>query len=84
MHDNYVLHGDGIYTLYLGVGIMSENFESKLKQFKEYLTNIEYLSSANSVLYWDMRVGIPKKAIRTLINGKEKVAYMAQRYLLAS
>lgn len=57
------MYRDGIYTLYLGEGIMSENFEGKLRQFKDYLTNIEYLSSANSVLYWDMRVGIPKKAI---------------------
>lgn len=42
---------------------MTENFESKLKEFKEYMSKIEYLNSASGVLYWDMRVGIPKKGI---------------------
>ena len=37
--------------------------EEKLLEFKEYLKKIEYLNSATSVLYWDMRVGIPSKAI---------------------
>jgi carboxypeptidase Taq len=40
---------------------MGENFEIKVKEFKEYLTKIEYLNSAISVLSWDMMVGIPKK-----------------------
>jgi carboxypeptidase Taq len=40
---------------------MGENFETKLKEFKEHLTKIEYLNSATSVLAWDMMVGIPKK-----------------------
>lgn len=40
---------------------MGENFEVKLKDFKDYLTKIEYLNSATSVLSWDMMVGIPKK-----------------------
>ncbi|MDI6618373.1 MAG: carboxypeptidase M32 [Clostridiales bacterium] len=42
---------------------MKEDFKARLDEFKEYLKNIEYLQSASSVLYWDMRVGIPKKAI---------------------
>lgn len=33
------------------------------EEFKELLKKIEYLKSASSVLYWDMRVGAPKKAI---------------------
>jgi carboxypeptidase Taq len=41
--------------------IMNENFEEKLKEFKDYLTKLEYLNSAESVLSWDMMVGIPKK-----------------------
>jgi carboxypeptidase Taq len=42
---------------------VGENFEAKLGEFKEYLTKIEYLNSATNLLYWDMRVGIPKKGI---------------------
>lgn len=42
---------------------MDQNFEDKLKKFREYLTKIEYMSSATGVLYWDMRTGIPKKGI---------------------
>lgn len=40
---------------------MGENFHTKLEEFKEYLTKIEYLNSATSVLSWDMMVNIPKK-----------------------
>ena len=42
---------------------MTEEQLKKLTEFKEYLTKIEHLNSAIGVLYWDMRVGIPKKAI---------------------
>jgi carboxypeptidase Taq len=35
----------------------------KISEFKEYLKKIEYLNSASSVLAWDMRVGMPKKAV---------------------
>lgn len=42
---------------------MSITFDEKLKEFKEYVSKIEYLNSAISVLYWDMRVGMPKKGI---------------------
>lgn len=42
---------------------MNENYENKLKEFKEYLSKMEYLNSASSVLYWDMRVGMPKKGV---------------------
>lgn len=42
---------------------MSENFEKKLAEFKEYLKDLEYLNSANAVLYWDARVNTPKKGI---------------------
>lgn len=40
---------------------MGESFHTKLKEFKEYLTKIEYLNSATSVLSWDMMANIPKK-----------------------
>ncbi len=36
--------------------------EKKLEEFKEYMRKLEYLNSAIGVIYWDMRVGIPKKA----------------------
>ncbi|WP_373897170.1 carboxypeptidase M32 [Haloimpatiens sp. FM7315] len=42
---------------------MNKEFEEKLKEFKEYLSKIEYLNCASSVLYWDMRVGAPKKGM---------------------
>lgn len=42
---------------------MEKEFEVKLKEFKEYLSKLEYLNCASSVLYWDMRVGAPKKGI---------------------
>lgn len=40
---------------------MGENLDKKLKEFKEYMTKIEYLNSATSVLSWDMMVYIPRK-----------------------
>jgi carboxypeptidase Taq len=40
---------------------MGESSNLRLKEFKEYLTKIEYLNSAASVLSWDMMVSIPKK-----------------------
>lgn len=42
---------------------MKEEFKNKLDEFKKYLSNIEYLSSATGVLYWDAKVEIPKKGI---------------------
>lgn len=42
---------------------MREGYEIKLGEFKEYLKKLEYLNNSVAVLYWDMRVGIPKKAI---------------------
>lgn len=42
---------------------MKEEFKNKLDEFKKHLSNIEYLNSATGVLYWDTRVGIPKKGI---------------------
>jgi carboxypeptidase Taq len=42
---------------------MTEKQEIKLQDFKEYLKKLEYLNNSVGVLYWDMRVGIPKKAI---------------------
>lgn len=38
-------------------------YEEKLKELKEVITKIEYLSSATNVLYWDSRVYAPKKGI---------------------
>jgi carboxypeptidase Taq len=40
-----------------------ENYEVKLKEFKEHLQKIEYINNAVSLAYWDMRVSIPKKGI---------------------
>ena len=40
-----------------------DNLAKKLEEFKEYNRKIEYLNSASSVLYWDMRVGIPSKGV---------------------
>lgn len=42
---------------------MKDDTKLKLEELREYIKNIEYLKSAVSVLYWDMRVGIPKKGI---------------------
>lgn len=42
---------------------MREGYDIKLGEFKEYLKKLEYLNNSVAVLYWDMRVGIPKKAI---------------------
>ena len=42
---------------------MDKNNEQKISELKDYIRNIEYMSSAVSVLYWDSRVGIPKKGI---------------------
>ncbi len=42
---------------------MNEDFNKKLTGFKEYLKDLEYLNSANAVLYWDARVNIPKKGL---------------------
>lgn len=40
---------------------MREEVQKKLEEFKDYIRKIEHLSSAASVLYWDMRVNMPKK-----------------------
>lgn len=42
---------------------MEQKNDTKIQEFKDYLRNIEYLNNASGVLYWDMRVGIPKKGI---------------------
>lgn len=42
---------------------MDKIVQEKIRDFKEYLKKLEYLNSAVGVLYWDMRVGIPKKGI---------------------
>lgn len=42
---------------------MCEQFNQHLKGFKEELQKLEYLNSALGVLYWDMRVGIPRKSV---------------------
>jgi len=38
-------------------------FTDKLRAFKEYMRDIEYLNGALSALYWDARVSIPKKGV---------------------
>lgn len=40
---------------------MGENLKTKLEEFKKYITKIELLNSATSVLSWDMMVKIPRK-----------------------
>lgn len=42
---------------------MKEGFDVKLQEFKEHLSKLEYLNCASGVLYWDMRVGAPKKGV---------------------
>ena len=42
---------------------MDEKELAMLQEFKEYNTKIEYLNSALGVLYWDMRVGMPKNGV---------------------
>ncbi len=42
---------------------MEKETEIIIEEFKEYLRNIEYLKNSIDVLYWDMRVGIPRKAV---------------------
>lgn len=42
---------------------MKKETETIIEEFKEYLKNIEYLKNSIEVLYWDMRVGIPVKAV---------------------
>lgn len=37
--------------------------KEKIEQFKKYITELEYLKNAIEILYWDMRVGIPVKAV---------------------
>lgn len=45
-----------------GIG-MDKAVQEKIQEFKEYLKKLEYLNSAIGVLYWDMRVGIPRKGV---------------------
>jgi len=39
------------------------NYEKTFDEFKNYLKKIDYLSSAEAVLYWDMRTVIPKQGV---------------------
>lgn len=42
---------------------MENKIDEQLTELKEHLKNIEYMNSALNLLYWDMKVGIPKKGI---------------------
>jgi carboxypeptidase Taq len=42
---------------------MVKQFETMLSDFKDYLQKIKDISDATSVLYWDMRTGMPKKGV---------------------
>lgn len=53
---------------------MDQMIEEKLVELKKYVRDIEYLNSAVSVLYWDMRVGIPKKGVE---NRGEVLGYLS-------
>ncbi|MPQ43154.1 carboxypeptidase M32 [Clostridium tarantellae] len=44
-----------------------EDLDLNLRELKEHLKNISYLSQALGLIEWDMRVGIPKKAIESRI-----------------
>lgn len=46
----------------------------KVKDFKEYLSKIEYLSNALALADWDMRVGMPKKGADSRSN---MIAYIS-------
>lgn len=42
---------------------MNDSFYKKLKEFKEYLTNLEYLESTIAVLGWDTMVNLPRDGV---------------------
>ncbi|MBU5593471.1 carboxypeptidase M32 [Clostridium sp. MSJ-4] len=42
---------------------MNEAHKEKLNELRSYIKELEYLNQAMGLIFWDMRVGIPKKAI---------------------
>lgn len=40
-----------------------EGLKEKLSELQVYIKNIDHLEQATALIYWDMRVGIPKKAL---------------------
>lgn len=42
---------------------MEKDIEQKISELKDYIKEVEYLNTALSVLYWDMRVEMPKKGV---------------------
>ncbi|PPK43904.1 carboxypeptidase M32 [Clostridium algidicarnis] len=42
---------------------MNKEHGEKLNEVREYMLDLEHLNQAIGLVYWDMRVGIPKKAI---------------------
>ena len=44
---------------------MSETFEQKLRQFREYVKKMKSYEEAIGVLYWDLRTGAPKKGVES-------------------
>ncbi|WP_160676991.1 carboxypeptidase M32 [Clostridium sp. C8-1-8] len=39
------------------------SLQEKLKEVREYIKTMELLEQATGIVYWDMRVGMPKKAV---------------------
>jgi carboxypeptidase Taq len=42
---------------------MAKDFQTMLQDFKQYLRKLKDLQDATSVLYWDVRTGMPKKGV---------------------
>lgn len=42
---------------------MKKDYESKMKEFKDYLTQLEYLNSTMALTVWDTYVNAPKKGM---------------------
>ena len=42
---------------------MREELQVKLKNFKEFMNELEYIAYASALIYWDMATGSPKKGM---------------------
>ena len=42
---------------------MKNDYDTKMKEFKEYVSRLEYMRSAIAVLNWDASVNMPKKSV---------------------
>lgn len=56
--------------------------KQKLQELKDYIKNMELMDQATGIIYWDMRVGMPKKAVE---QRSELVGYLSsESYKLAT